>query len=71
MQVDVDEAQARFEELVERAHSGEMVLIARNGTPVARLEAIHQTFAPVQLGLLAGQIEIGDDFDEPLPEFDD
>jgi antitoxin (DNA-binding transcriptional repressor) of toxin-antitoxin stability system len=41
-------------------------VIARNGTPAARLVAN----APARLGVLAGEIELGPDFDEPLPEFD-
>jgi len=35
-----------------------------------RLVAIDVTYPPVSLGALAGQIEIGEDFDEPLPEFE-
>ena len=46
------------------------VLIARNGAPAVRLVAVTREHSPVRLGVLAGQIEVGDDFDEPLPEFD-
>jgi antitoxin (DNA-binding transcriptional repressor) of toxin-antitoxin stability system len=46
------------------------VVIARNGTPAARLVPITAEHPPVRLGVLAGEIEIGPDFDEPLPDFD-
>ena len=38
--------------------------------PAARLIAIRPQYAPVRLGALAGEIELGPDFDEPLPDFD-
>lgn len=63
------EAKTRLSELVAAAESGEEIVIARDGTPAARLVAITPEHAPVRLGLLDGEIEIGPDFDEPLPEF--
>ena len=63
------EAKTTLSELVAAAERGEEVVIARNGTPTARLVAIGAEHAPVRLGVLAGEIEIGPDFDEPLPEF--
>jgi len=38
--VDVDEADERFEELIELALRGDAVLICRSGKPVAELSAI-------------------------------
>ena len=70
MRVNVDEATTTLGELVAAAEAGEEVVIARNGTPAARLVAIASRHAPVRLGVLAGEIEIGSDFDEPLNEFD-
>lgn len=64
------EAKSTLSELVTAAERGREVIIARNGTPAARLVAITAEYAPVRLGVLAGEIEIGPDFDEPLPEFD-
>jgi prevent-host-death family protein len=70
MQVNMHEAKRRLSELVTAAERGEDVVIARNGRPVARLVAITAEHAPVRLGVLAGEIELGPDFDEPLPGFD-
>jgi len=71
MQVNMHDAKTRLSELVAAAERGEDVIIARNGTPAARLLAITAEHAPVRLGALAGEIELGPDFDEPVPDFDD
>lgn len=65
------DAKTRLSELVAAAEGGEEVIIARGGTPAVRLVAISIEHAPVRLGVLAGEIEIGDDFDDPLPDFDE
>jgi prevent-host-death family protein len=69
MQVNMHEAKTRLSELVAAAEGGDEVIIARGGTPVVRLVPVLVRHEPVRLGVLAGQIEIGEDFDEPLPEF--
>jgi len=69
MQVNMHDAKTRLSELVAAAEGGEEVIIARGGTPVVRLVPVAVEHPPVRLGVLAGQIEIGDDFDAPLPEF--
>jgi prevent-host-death family protein len=70
MQVNMHEAKTQLSELVAAAERGEEVVIARNGVPAARLVAVAAEYAPVRLGVLAGEIELGPNFDEPLPEFD-
>jgi len=62
-------AKTKLSELVAAAERGEEVVIARNGVPAARLVAIRVQHEPVRLGVLAGDIELGADFDEPLPDF--
>ena len=64
------DAKTRLSELVAAAERGEEVVIARDGKPAARLVAVVTQHPPVQLGALAGQIELAEDFDEPLPEFE-
>jgi len=70
MQVNMHDAKTRLSELVAAAESGEEVIIARGGAPAVRLAAISAEHAPVRLGVLAGEIEIGEDFNEPLPELE-
>ena len=64
------EAKTQLSELVAAAERGEEVVIARNGMPAARLVAVRPEHPPVRLGALAGEIELGPDFDQPLPDFD-
>jgi prevent-host-death family protein len=71
MQFNMHEAKTRLSDLVAAAERGEDVVIARNGIPAARLVAAKPVHPPVRLGVLAGEIELGPDFDEPLPEFDE
>jgi prevent-host-death family protein len=67
-QVGMHEAKTRLSQLVERAEAGEEIVIARNGTPVARLVPIAATNSLAALhGALRGQVHIADDFDE-LPD---
>ncbi len=70
MRVNMHDAKTKLSELVAAAENGEEVIIARNGTPAAKLVALEVQHPPVRLGALAGEIELGPDFDEPLPEFE-
>lgn len=64
------EAQDRLVELVAAVERGEDVVIARSGTPVVQLVAIESSFRPVALGSLAGEVEVREDFDAPLDDFE-
>ncbi len=63
--VNVHEAKIHLSRLLERAHAGEELIIAKNGRPFARLCPLEKP-PPRRPGLLAG--EIGDAFFDPLPE---
>ena len=58
------EAKTKLSQLVERAEAGEEIVIARNGTPVARLVpvAAASSLAAVH-GALRGRVHLADDFD--------
>ncbi len=70
MQVNMHDAKTKLSELVAIAESGQEVVIARNGEPAARLVAFRVEHPPVRLGVLAGEIELADDFDAPLDDFE-
>ena len=67
--VGVREAKARLSRLLARVEAGEEIVIARNGRPAARLVACKPR-GKRQFGALKGEIEIDDDFFDPLPEED-
>lgn len=66
--VNIYDAKTRLSQLVDRAASGEEVIIARNGRPVARIVAFRQPPVVRRPGRLRGKIRIGRDFDDPLPD---
>jgi prevent-host-death family protein len=67
--VDIDKAQMNLSKLIERAATGEVVVVASAGRPVAKIVAYEASSEPRTPGLLAGRIEIASDFDEPPPGF--
>jgi prevent-host-death family protein len=70
--VNIHDAKTHFSRLVERAEKGERITIARAGVPVAMLVAIEPTTGLRRpLGMDKGKVIIRDDFDDPLPEFEE
>lgn len=65
--VNVHEAKTHFSRLLERVAKGEDVVIARAGTPIAKLVPLTPPAAR-PLGLDAGTVTIAQDFDAPLPD---
>jgi len=66
--VNLYEAKTNLSQLVERAARGEEIVIAKAGRPLARLVPIAKRTSPRPLGLLVNEVEIGSDFDDPLPD---
>ena len=66
--VNIYEAKTRLSQLVEEAASGEDVVIARAGRPIARLTRLKTAPRKRNLGVLDGRCRIPDDFNRPLPE---
>jgi len=65
--VNMHEAKTTLSKLVELVESGEEVIIARAGVPVARLIRASEPRRR-RLGAWKGQVWMADDFDAPLPE---
>ena len=64
--VNIHHAKTQLSRLLERVEAGEEIIIARNGTPVAKL--VPMALQPRQPGRLKGKVKISPQFDEPLPE---
>ncbi|HYP75873.1 MAG TPA: type II toxin-antitoxin system prevent-host-death family antitoxin [Polyangiaceae bacterium] len=63
--MNIHEAKTQFSQLVDRAHAGEEIAVAKDGTPWARLVPLAAP-ATRKPGLLRG-LRIDPAFDEPLP----
>ena len=69
MQVNIYEAKTRLSQLVDAANRGETIVIAKSGTPMAKLVPLSEDMKPtVRFGGMKGEIWIADDFDAPLPD---
>lgn len=64
----VEQAARQFPELMEMAAEGQEVVILQENRPAARLVPIRSAGGPRQFGQYHGQIQIADDFDEPLAD---
>jgi len=63
--INVHEAKTHLSQLIDRAASGEEIVIARAGRPVCRLAPLASVPRPRTLGLFAGQpFELAEDFDQ-------
>ncbi|MDX1541426.1 MAG: type II toxin-antitoxin system Phd/YefM family antitoxin [Geminicoccaceae bacterium] len=67
----IHEAKTQLSKLLERVEKGEEIVIARAGKPIARLvpEADRRKGRRPPPGSTRPKIEIGDDFDDPLPDW--
>ncbi len=64
------EAKTHFSKLLKRVMSGEKIIIAKSGKPVAILSPIDDMPMQRVPGGDAGKVVIKSNFDDPLPEFD-
>ena len=66
--VNIYEAKTQLSKLVDLAASGQDIVIARAGKPVAVLTSLKKEKRVINFGALEGKGWIADDFDDPLPE---
>ena len=67
-EVNIHEAKTHLSRLLERVASGEEIVIAKAGKPVARLVPYRVRGGKRILGRDAGVITIAEDFDAELPD---
>lgn len=65
--VGIHEAKTHLSRLLRRVASGEEIVIAKGGKPVARLVPVELPESR-SLGRDKGVVQISDDFDAPLPD---
>lgn len=67
--VNIHAAKTHLSRLVEQAAAGEEIIIAKAGTPVAKLGPLVPAARKKRhLGILAGRLIVPADFDAPLPD---
>jgi len=64
--VNVHEAKTHFSKLLEQAHRGQEIIVAKAGKPYARLLPLANSAPQRRPGRLPGRVD--DAFFEPLPE---
>lgn len=70
MEVNIHEAKTHLSKLLERVAVGEEVIIAKAGTPVAKLVSFYQQPKKRVFGSAKGEFIVPDDFNEPNPEIE-
>jgi prevent-host-death family protein len=71
MEVNIHEAKTHFSRLLERVAMGEEVVIAKAGTPVAKLVPLSTKPKKRVLGSAKGEFVVPDDFNDPDPDIED
>jgi prevent-host-death family protein len=66
--VNVHDAKTHFSRLLERAHAGEEIVLAKAGKPYARLMPLASKVTQRRPGRVKGRVDAG--FFDPLPEED-
>lgn len=66
--VNVHEAKTHLSRLLKRVQSGEEIVLAKNGHPIARLVPLPGAPKRRVPGSARGQFTMSDDFDAPLPD---
>lgn len=68
----IHEAKTHFSKLLQRVMSGEEVVIAKAGKPIARLVPVNANdTSPRVPGIDKGKVVIKPNFDDPIPEFEE
>ena len=66
--VTIHAAKTKLSQLLAQVEAGEEVILARGKTPIAKLTRYMEPEARRRPGSMKGEIEIGPEFFEPLPE---
>ena len=64
------DAKTRLSELLEQVERGQVFVITKRGRPVAELRPLGAA-SGLRFGDDAGRVSIGDDFDAPIPGFEE
>ena len=66
--VTIHTAKTKLSQIIARVEAGEEVVLARGKQPVARIVPYHPPPTKRRFGAMRGQIDVGDEILDPLPE---
>ncbi len=66
--VSIHVAKTTLSKLLARVEAGEEIILARGKTPIARVVPIRPESAKRRFGAMRGQVSVGSEFFEPLPD---
>jgi prevent-host-death family protein len=67
----IHDAKTQFSRLVDRALSGEDVIIARRKRPLVKLTPLQTADRSALIGDLKGKVRMSRDFNAPMPDFEE
>ncbi len=70
-QVNIHEAKTQLSKLIKKVLAGEEVIIAKGNKPVVKIVQYIENKPKRKIGSAKGKIKIGENFDKPLPEFEE
>jgi antitoxin (DNA-binding transcriptional repressor) of toxin-antitoxin stability system len=70
-QYSLHDAQTQLQDLIEKAVQGQQILIQGDSQTMVQLVPVLATKQPRKAGSARGLVQLADDFDAPLTDFDD
>ncbi|MCX7115359.1 MAG: type II toxin-antitoxin system Phd/YefM family antitoxin [Gammaproteobacteria bacterium] len=67
-QFNIYDVKTHLSKLVEQAHQGETIIIAKAGKPWAKIIPFDAPKKCFKFGTMKGKIKVSDDFNDPLPD---
>lgn len=71
LNIDINQAQKNFPELIEKTISNGEVIITKDGQPFVKIVPLKKAKKERKFGTAKGLIKMSDDFDQPIDDFKD
>jgi prevent-host-death family protein len=69
--IDIEQAKASLGDLLDAAARGQEIILTRDAQPIAKIVAFAHERPRPRFGSARGRIQVADDFDAPLADFDE
>lgn len=69
LNIDINQAQKNFPELIKKTIKNGEVIITQEGKPIVKLVPLKKVQKERKFGTARGLIKISDDFDKPIDDF--